>query len=61
MMKKTFGVWLLLMAVLPASAQKVRVSDGTSGTRILSLDSCRQMALRNNKQLGISKLKQDVA
>ena len=60
-MKKTFGVWLLLMAVLPASAQKVRVSDGTSGTRILSLDSCRQMALRNNKQLGISKLKQDVA
>jgi outer membrane protein TolC len=61
MMKKTFGVWLLLMAVLPASAQKVRVSDGTSATRILSLDSCRQMALRNNKQLGISKLKQDVA
>ena len=32
-----------------------------SGQRVLSLDSCRQMALRNNKQLGISKLKQDVA
>ena len=32
-----------------------------SGQRMLSLDSCRQMALRNNKQLGISKLKQDVA
>lgn len=29
--------------------------------RILSLDSCRQMALSNNKQLGISKLKQGVA
>ena len=29
--------------------------------RVLSLDSCRQMALRNNKQLGISKLKQNVA
>ena len=29
--------------------------------RILSLDSCRQMALRNNKQLGVSKLKQGVA
>ena len=29
--------------------------------RVLSLDSCRQMALRNNKQLGVSKLKQDVA
>ena len=32
-----------------------------SAQRVLSLDSCRQMALRNNKQLGVSKLKQDVA
>ena len=29
--------------------------------RVLSLDSCRQMALRNNKQLGISKQKQEMA
>ena len=29
--------------------------------QLLSLDSCRVMALRNNKQLSISKLKQDVA
>lgn len=29
--------------------------------RILTLDSCRQMALRNNKQLGISRLKQETA
>ena len=29
--------------------------------RVLVLDSCRQMALRNNKQLGVSKVKQDVA
>jgi len=28
---------------------------------LLSLDSCRAMALRNNKQLGVSKLKQEVA
>ena len=49
-MKKLFGILLLQAAVMPASAQ-----------RVLSLDSCRQMALRNNKQLGISKLKQDVA
>lgn len=28
---------------------------------MLSLDSCRAMALRNNRQLGISRLKQDVA
>ena len=29
--------------------------------RLLTLDSCRAMALRNNKQLSISKVKQDVA
>ena len=29
--------------------------------RVLSLDSCRSMALRNNKQLNIAKFKQDVA
>ncbi len=49
-MKKTFGILLLFAAVMPAYAQ-----------RVLSLDSCRLMALRNNKQLGISKLKQNVA
>ena len=49
-MKKAFGIFLLSAVITPVWAQ-----------RILSLDSCRQMALRNNKQLGISKLKQDVA
>ena len=49
-MKKTVGIWLLCAVIAPAQAQ-----------RVLSLDSCRQMALRNNKQLGISKLKQEVA
>ena len=29
--------------------------------QLLSLDSCRAMALRNNKQLGISRVKQEVA
>ena len=29
--------------------------------RLLSLDSCRAMALRNNKELSISRVKQDVA
>lgn len=29
--------------------------------RLLTLDSCRQMALRNNKQMGVAKVKQDVA
>ena len=40
----------MAFCLLPAGAQ-----------RVLSLDSCRQMALRNNKQLGISRLKQNVA
>ena len=29
--------------------------------QVLSLDSCRAMALRNNKQLGVAELKKDVA
>ena len=48
--KIALGFWILASGLLPASAQ-----------RVLSLDSCRQMALRNNKQLGISKMKRDVA
>ena len=32
-----------------------------SAQRLLTLDSCRAMALRNNKQLSISKVKQDIA
>ena len=46
---------------VPLSAQGLRVGDGTSGMRLLSLDSCRAMALRNNKQIAVSKVKQDVA
>ena len=33
----------------------------SSAQQVLSLDSCRALALRNNKQLNISQLKQDVA
>lgn len=48
---KNVTILLSLMSVaLPVGAQ-----------RVLSLDSCRAMALRNNKQLNIAKLKQDVA
>ena len=32
-----------------------------SAQRLLTLDSCRAMALRNNKQMRISEVKQDVA
>lgn len=37
------------------------VTFPVTAQRLLSLDSCRQMALRNNKQLSVSKVKQDVA
>lgn len=43
-----FGIFVLLPEMMSAQ-------------RILTLDSCRAMALRNNKQMGVSKTKQDVA
>ena len=45
-----FSLWLLALGCLPADAQ-----------RVLSLDSCRAMALRSNKQLSVSQVKQEVA
>ena len=51
-MKTKYITLILLMgALIPAGAQ----------TTVLSLDSCRAMALRNNKQINASKLKKDVA
>lgn len=49
-MKKIVTICLLLGALLPIEAQT-----------ILSLDSCRAMALRNNKQINASRLKKDIA
>ena len=51
-MKKllAFSVWLSVLGTSTAVAQ-----------RLLTLDSCRAMALRNNKQLSVSKVKQDIA
>ena len=49
-MNRFVGLILLAGAVMPVDAQ-----------RLQSLDSCRAMALRNNKQVSISKVKQDVA
>ena len=45
-----FSFWLLALGCLPADAQQ-----------LLSLDSCRAMALRNNKELSMARVKQDVA
>lgn len=49
-MKHVPILFLLVCTVASADAQQV-----------LSLDSCRAMALRNNKQLAMARLKQDVA
>ena len=49
-MNKKFIFALLSLVTLPVGAQQV-----------LTLDSCRAMALRNNKQLSVSKVQQDVA
>lgn len=49
-MKHLIGLLLLSGMVLPGAAQ-----------RVLSLDSCRAMALRNNKQLAVSDMKREMA
>lgn len=49
-MKKIFFILTLCSVGLPIAAQKV-----------LTLDSCRALALHNNKQINVSKLKQEMA
>lgn len=49
-MKNITAIILLISTALTAKAQQM-----------LSLDSCRALALRNNKQINIAKLKQDIA
>ena len=39
----------------------IGLNQEADAQRMLSLDSCRAMALRNNKELSISRVKQDVA
>ena len=51
-MKRILAYGLLLLAV---------GSQQAGAQRLLTLDSCRALALHNNKQLSISKVKQDVA
>ena len=51
-MKRILAFGLCLLAI---GSQTVEAQT------ILSLDSCRAMALRNNKQMGVQQLKQDIA
>ena len=46
-MKKVLTFFMLIGALLPVEAQQ----------QMLTLDSCRAMALRNNKQLNVARLK----
>ena len=39
----------------------IGLNQEADAQRMLSLDSCRAMALRNNKELSISRVKQEVA
>ena len=54
----TVTLWMKVLLVLFT----VHCSPFTaSAQRLLTLDSCRAMALRNNKQMGVAKVKQDIA
>lgn len=48
-MARAFGLGLLVLLPMSGASQ-----------RLLTLDSCRAMALRNNKQMGVAKMKQEV-
>ena len=51
--RTTLRTWVFAMFLF--------LSIGSSAQRLLTLDSCRAMALRNNKQMSVSKAKQEVA
>lgn len=60
--KKTKGVMVTWFGKVFCALLAFHLSLFTSNAqRVLNLDSCRRMALQNNKQLSISKLKQNVA
>ena len=48
-MNRLIGILLFTSVMVPAEAQ------------MLTLDSCRALALRNNKQLSISRVKKELA
>ena len=54
---KSRGVLLATCCILQSSFFVIQ----TQAQQVLSLDSCRALALRNNKQLNAARLKQDVA
>ena len=62
MISKRTSEWRLSLAVMILSVVASQLPAATAtAQQLLTLDSCRAMALRNNKQLNIARLKQDVA
>ena len=47
----TRAIWLRVLVLLPMTGK---------AQRLLTLDSCRAMALSNNKQMGVARMKQEV-
>ena len=58
---KTKALYLLLALLSATQASQARQPDSLACQRMLTLDSCRTLALANNKQLNAAKLRQDVA
>ena len=56
---RALPLWALFM--LPVATKAQQVADEASGTRLLTLDSCRTLALKNNKQMRVAAVKQNVA
>ena len=53
-MKKTFVMWVMTLALLSLPMTG-------AAQRVLTLDSCRQLAITNNKQLGVARTQQKMA
>ena len=58
---KSSGLKMLTIGTALLMAPVFLPSSTCLAQRLLNLDSCRALALRNNKQLGIARIKQDVA
>ncbi len=58
-MKKRKSEWTMMVrAVMLGMLLSLPMAGGAQ--RMLTLDSCRAMALRNNKQMGVARIKQEV-
>ena len=53
-MKKTFVMWVMTLGMLSLPMTG-------AAQRVLTLDSCRQLAINNNKQLGVARTQQKIA